>query len=128
MASSFKLSTEAVNKSADAVLSLLDGGKLRIYSGPPGVIGSVLLAELSFGSPAFAPSAEGVARSRAILQENSAKGTGVAQWFRAFSRTLTPVFDGSVGTTGADLNLSEVQIRFGAIVSVTEMTYTQPKG
>ena len=38
---------------------------------------------------------------------------------------VTGVMDGSVGTTGCDLNLNTTSIVIGATVSVTSMTITQ---
>jgi hypothetical protein len=53
-----KLSTVSRNAAADAVLARLDGGMLRIYTGPqpaspqaPAV--GTLLVELPFAAPAF---------------------------------------------------------------------------
>jgi len=38
------------------------------------------------------------------------------------------VYDGSVGTSGANLNLNSVAISSGAAVSVTSFTHTEDKG
>jgi hypothetical protein len=37
------------------------------------------------------------------------------------------IFDGTVGTSSADLNLNTTSIVIGAAVSVTALTYTQSK-
>jgi hypothetical protein len=39
----------------------------------------------------------------------------------------TAVFDGSVDTTGADLNLNATAIAAGATVAVSSLTYTEPQ-
>lgn len=133
MAHRFRLSTEAVNAAADAVTSLLDGGKLRIYGGtqPANANASAgfgtLLAELTFGTPAYGPAVAGVAAANIIAEDASADASGQATWFRALQPDDTPVFDGSVGTSGADLNLNTVSIVENAIVAVTSLTYTHPK-
>lgn len=133
MASNFKQANAAVNAAADAVCALLNGGKLRIYDGSQpatadtAVSGQTLLAELTFGNPAFAGASAGQATANAITQDSSADATGTAAWFRALKSDNTPVYDGSVGTSGADLNLNSVAIQAGAAVQISSLTYTQPK-
>lgn len=134
MANNFKLTNAAASAAADAVCTQCNSGKLRIYDGAQpsaaddAITTQVLLAELTFGNPAFAASVNGVATANAISPDTSADATGVAAWFRAMkSDGTTKVFDGSVGTSGADLNLNSVNIGQGAQVSVTALTDTQPK-
>jgi len=88
----------------------------------------VLLAELTFGNPAFGASVAGVATANAITGDTTADNTGTATWFRALkSDGTTVIFDGSVGTSGANLNLNSVAISAGAAVSVSSFSYTQSK-
>ncbi len=129
-----KLSNAAANASVDATTVLLNTGYLRIFSGTQATdadtaLGAqVLLAELRFGATAFGAAAAGVATANAITSDSAADATGTASWFRALkSDGTTVVFDGSVGTSGANLNLNSVAIQVGAAVSVTAFTYTQPK-
>ena len=112
------------------ITSACDGGYLRIYDGtkpdsPDTAVSTQhLLAELTFDSPAFTI-AVGIATAEAIGSDASADASGTATWFRAFgSDGTTPVFDGTVGTSGADLNLAAVDIGAGAIVAVTDLTVT----
>lgn len=135
MANNFDISNAAASAAADAVTSLVDGGTLRIYSGtkPAGpdsaLSGNTLLAELTFGNPAFGSASNGVATANGITADSSANATGTASFFRAFaSDGTTAVFDGEVGTTGSDLNLNSTSISSGAEVSISSFTYTQPKG
>jgi hypothetical protein len=129
MANNFQLA----NAAADAVCALLDGGKLRIYGGaqPASADDAVgaqpLLAELTFGNPAFGAALAGAATANAITADASANDTDTATWFRALKSDNTKVFDGSVGLLGCDLNLNSVAIQVGAQVSVTSLTYTQPR-
>lgn len=123
MANSFRLASVAVDAAADAVTALLNGGKLRIYSGSqPGKaddqVGSgTLLTEVSFGAKAFSPAVDGVAVARAILQ-SVALATGKATWFRTFTRGNESVYDGSVGIVDTDLILKSVEIQMGDRKSV----------
>ena len=134
MALTTKQANAAVNAAADAVCALLNNGYLRIYDGAQpatadtAVSGQTLLAELRFGATAFGAASGGVAAANAITKDSAAKATGTATWFRAFkSDGTTPVFDGSVGTSGCNLNLNSVAIQENAEVSVTSLEYTQPK-
>jgi hypothetical protein len=133
MALNAKISDAAANAAADAVVDLLDGGKLLIYDGSQpadadtAVTDQTLLAELTFGTPAFGDASGGVATANAITQDSSANATGTATWFRVTTSEDAAIFDGSVGTADANLVLNSVAIQAGATVSVTELTYTQPK-
>lgn len=132
MANNPVLSSQARNAAADAICALLNSGKLRIYDGaqpanPNTAISTqTLLAELTFGATAFGAASAGVATANAITGDTSADATGTATWFRTLkSDGTTPVFDGSVGTSNADLILGSVAIQAGAAVNVTSATYTE---
>ncbi len=134
MANNFKRADAAVNEEASKIGVLLNSGKLRIYDGSQpatadtAISGPVLLAELTFGATAFAAPSAGVAAANAITQCSSAAATGTAAWFRAFkSDGTTPVYDGSVGTAGCDLNLNSISIQIGGVVSVSSFQYTATK-
>lgn len=134
MALNPKLSNAAANAAADAVCVLLNNGYLRIYTtaqatdADTALGAQTLLAELRFGATAFGSAVAGVATANAITQDSSADATGTAAWYRALkSDGTTVVMDGSVGTSGANLNLNSVAIQSGAAVSISSMTYTQSK-
>lgn len=138
MANNPKLTNAAASAAADAVVDLVDGGAgaglLRIYDGTQPTtadtaIGSqVLLAELTMSDPAFGAASNGVATASAITADGSANATGTATWFTIVTSAGTRIFDGSVGTSSADLVLNTTSIVSGATVSVTAFTYTQGKG
>lgn len=135
MALNPKLSNVAANAEADAVAALANSGYLRIYDGSQpasadtALGAQVLLAELRFNATAFGSAAAGVATANAITNDSSANASGTAAWFRALeSDGTTVLFDGSVGTSGANLNLNSVSIVSGAPVSVTSLTFTAQKG
>jgi hypothetical protein len=138
MALTPSISTAAQNDAANAVVDRIDlgasPGELRIYSGTmPATVnaalsGNTLLAALVASDPAFGNAAAGVATAAAISSDTSADATGTATFFRFGSvnaGVFTPELQGSVGTSGADLNLSAVAITAGGTVSVTGFTYTQ---
>lgn len=135
MALTPKLSDAAANAAVDAVTALLNTGYLRIYDGSQpadadtAVGAQTLLAELRFNGTAFGAASNGAATANALTADASANASGTASWFRALkSDGTTVVFDGSVGTSGANLNLNSVAISSGAQVSVSAFTYTQSQG
>lgn len=139
MADTTRISNAAATAEADAFSDQLDNGYLRIYDSTGGTgqpatvdtaIGSqVLLAELRFSATASPAASNGVITFSALTADASANASGTASWFRAFkSDGTTAIWDGSVGTSGATLNLNSVAISSGAEVSVTSLTYTRNKG
>jgi hypothetical protein len=135
MALNPKLSHTGANAAADAVCALANSGLLRIYDGVQAtdantaVGAQTLLAELTMNVTAFGAAVGGVATANAITSDSSANATGTASWFRVVkSDGVTVLFDGSVGTSGCNLNLNTVSLVVAATVSVTALTYTQQEG
>lgn len=135
MANNPKMAALAVNAQADAISDLLDNGYLRIYDGTQPanantpVSTQVLLAELRFNATAAPSASGGTLTMNAITQDSSADNTGTATWFRALkSDGSAVVFDGSVGTSGCDINLGSTSITSGSSVGVTSMTFTVSAG
>jgi hypothetical protein len=131
MANNPFLSDAAAKAAADAVCALCNGGTIQIRSGSQpananAAATGTLLVTLTFAATAFgAASASGVATANAIGAAN-AVAAGTAAWFRALkSDGTTAVFDGSVGTSAADLVLSSVALVNGGNVAVSSLTYTQ---
>jgi hypothetical protein len=130
-----KDSVAARNGQLDNLTARLNNGYLRIYSGTKpasadtALSGNTLLAELRFGATAFGAASSGTATANAITQDASADATGTATFARLLSSDgTTAVIDITVGTSGAELNLSTTSIAAGVIVQVTSMTITQPDG
>lgn len=118
----------ARNAGVDAIVALANTGYLRIYDGTQPAAGGAAttkLAELRFGATAFGAAAAGVATANAITSDSSADATGTATWFRVLkSDGTTILWDGSIGTSGCNLNLNSTAIQVGAQVSVSAMTYS----
>lgn len=134
MALNTQLTNAIVTTQADALATALNTGYLRIYSGTQpatadtALSGNTLLAELRFSATAAPSATNGVLTFNAITQDSSADATGTASFFRCLgSNGTTVVMDGTVGTSGANLNLGTVSIVTGAIVSVTSFTHTVAK-
>lgn len=125
-------STTLRNATVDAITTAAGASALlRIYNGTPpanvgtALSGNTLLAELTCNST-FAPSASsGVLTLNSITSDSSADATGTASFFRIYkSDGTTAVLQGTVGTSGEDLNLNTTSIVSGAQVAVTSFTIT----
>jgi len=122
-----------VNASVNAVTAVLNSGFIAIYTGgQPSLNGGVTgtqLVELTFGATAFGNSScsAGTATATAnAITNGTATNTGTAGYFVLYrSDNTTVVATGSVGTSGADLNLSTLSIVSGAVVSCSSFTITQ---
>jgi hypothetical protein len=135
MATNPKYSDTMVNAEADAVGNALDLGYIRIYDGSQpanadtAVTTQVLLAELRFGADAFGAASAGTITANAITSDASANATGTATWARILASDGSTVwFDGSVGTSSANVILSTVSIVAAAVVSCSSLTFSVSKG
>lgn len=106
-----------------------NGALLRIYDGSRPATGgaaTTLLAELTCGTPFAGAAALGVLTANAITQDASANATGTATWFRIVqSDGTTFVLDGSVGTSGSDLNMTSTSIVATQPVSISSFVITE---
>ncbi len=133
MANDVRLSDACANAAVNAIVDLLNSGKILIYSGTrpttadDAVSTQTLLAQLTFGNPAFGDAADGVAIANVITADSSADADGTATWFRVTTSTDGKMFDGTVGTSGCDLNLNTTSIVEGAEVSCTSFRVTLPQ-
>jgi len=127
-----KLPTAVRNARLDAITTYAGTSPIiRIYSGTAptdantALSGNTVLAELACSS-SLAPSASGgVLTLSTITQDSSADNTGTASFYRWLKSDATTVIQqGTVGTSGADLNLNTVSIVAGGPVSVTSWTLT----
>ena len=116
---------DAINTAANAGVG---AALIRIYDGTRPATGgtaTTLLAELTASDPMFGASASGQLTASAITQDSSANATGTATWFRVVDSAGTTVMDGSVGTSGSDLNLTTTSITATQPVSITSFVLTE---
>jgi hypothetical protein len=132
--------TQATGAAAlDAIVDRIDAGAgagtIKIFAATiptdadTAVGAQVLLATLTFSDPAFgnATSASpSVATASAITDDTSADATDTAAWFRIADSNALTVMDGTVGTSGDDINFNTVAFVSGATVSITSLTVSHP--
>ncbi len=134
-----KISTNTADLMLSALSSALNAGLIRLYGGTePATANTALssnpqLAELTFANPAFAsPAASGADRiltANAITQDSSADADGTATFFRALNTAGTVTYyQGTVGTSGQQMNLTATNIVAGGVVSVSSLSITLPTG
>jgi hypothetical protein len=132
MPSNWKVKATAKNAGLDAKYTTALGSNpiIRIYSGtqpasPDAALsGNTVLAELACSSAFAAAAASGVLTANAITSDSSADNTGTATWFSILTSGGTRIADGTVGTSGSDLNLNTTSIVAGAQVSISSLTIT----
>lgn len=116
-------STAARNKAADEVLALLNaggGGDLMFLTAADAEVATCALSGTAFGS-----ASSGTATANAISDDEDATG-GTTTKFELRDGNDNMVITGSVGlpSSGADIELSSVEIGAGDKVEVTSLTYT----
>jgi hypothetical protein len=121
----------SVIAAVNAFTALLNNGTLVIYTGSqPALNGSLtgtLLATLTFSATAFptaVASAGTVTATANAITNGIAGNTGTAGYFALVSSGSATVATGSVGTSGADLNLSTLSITSGQTVSCSSFLVT----
>ena len=122
------------NNQLDEVTGLVDAGsgagKVRIYSGTPpakvgtALSGNTLLAELALTDPAAGAASSGTLTFSAIADDVSADASGTASFARFLDSDNNAVIQGTVGTSGADINFNSVTFVAGGLVEITSFTVT----
>jgi hypothetical protein len=106
-------------------------GRLKIYDatgGTPANVGTalttqVLLVDLPLSATMAAAAAAGVLTFNAITTTNAA-ATGTAAFFRVTTSAGVAKAQGTVGTSGSDLNLNTTAIVSGGPVAISSAAWT----
>jgi len=133
-----------VDEIMDGVKAILRGCKIAIYSGTQpadadSVATGTLLVTISESGGAtgltWGEALAGVL-SKAVAEtwQGTAVATNTAGWFRCYqsgdvpanAETVLARFDGSVSTSGAQLNMSSTAIVLAAVQTISAFTFTQP--
>ena len=133
-----------VDEIMDGVRDILAGCKIAIYSGTQpadadSVAAGTLLVTISESGGAngltWGDAVAGVlSKAAAETWQGTAVATNTAGWFRCYqsgdnpanAETVLARFDGSVSTSGAQLNMSSTSIVSAAVQTISAFTFTQP--
>jgi hypothetical protein len=127
-----RLAAALANTLADAIdADLGNAGTVKIYSGSQPATADTaesgtLLATFTLGSPGFGAASGGVVTLNGVPLTVAAVATGTAGWFRMEKSGGANVLDGSVGTSGNQINLNTTSITSGVNVTITSGTITMP--
>lgn len=90
-------------------------------------LATLVMSATAFGAVSdAAPGA--IMTAAAITADSSADDTDTATWFRLLTQAGgTTIMDGSVGTSGADINFNTVAFTAGSQIEITSLTITQPE-
>lgn len=130
MALTPRLSAASRNLALNAALDVLNGGNVLILDGTQATdadtaIGAqVTLAQVGMNATAFAAASAGSKAANAFTADSSADATGTASWWRMRTSGSTAVWDGSAGTSGANINFNTTSVVSGASVNITGFTAT----
>ena len=131
MSTSTHLSQAAWDAALDAAIALANGGHVTIYDGVQPATPDVAvttqnaLVTLPLSNPAAAPTSGGTATMNAVGSA-TAGASGTASWFRVYSSGGAAVWDGSVGSSGADMNFPSTAFVSGSQYGVSSWTVSMP--
>jgi hypothetical protein len=130
MASNLKYAAALKNAQLDAITTQVGAsGLLKIYDGsqptnPDTALGSQVLLVTLTCNATFAPAASGGVLTLNAITNGTAGASSTATWFTLTTSGGTRKIEGTVGTSGADLNLNNTSINNGQTVSVSSFTIT----
>jgi hypothetical protein len=150
-AEGFAATTYIVCCKGGSLKDVFKDGVLKIYSGSQvtnadTAISGTLLVTVTLSSGTFvagafdnglefgAASSGAIAKAAAATWSGAAVASGTAGWFRLYANatdaggasTSLPRIDGSIGTSGADLNMSSTSITSGQTYTIDTFTLTLP--
>jgi len=135
-----QISYLAAKAALDNLLDLVDGGasfgyiEIRDGTKPTNcetASAGTLAATLTMSDPAFLAATDQNPNARAaadtISDDTSADATTTVTYFRVFDSNAVCIMQGTVGTSGADMNFNSVAFQSGANVSISSFLVTMPE-
>jgi hypothetical protein len=134
------ISDAAQNAACDSIVDLMDAGAsngtIQIRTGskpsdPNDAATGTLLATVPVNDPAFGNSGASVVGRADLagtlpLEDSSPVASGTAGWFRALDSNGNAVFDGTVGTSSADMIVNTTTVTAGVPFRITAGSFTIP--
>lgn len=134
MATNTHVSQAGWNAAINAITALANGGTVVIYDGSqPATPDVAVTSQNALVTMTLSATAAGSASSGSATMNAVASGVcgyaGTAAWFRVFASGGAAVWDGSVGTSGADMNFAaSLSFVSGITYGVTSWTFAMPTG
>lgn len=133
MASNLKIAQATAQAQAAALVgTFTNSSQVQVYSGTQpstpetALSGNTLLATIVLPASSAFSSSNGVMTAGAISNVTIG-ATATATFFRwTKSDGTTVIADGSVGTSGADMNLNSTSLVSGAVLATSSFTFTVP--
>lgn len=132
MSNTAQFDTATRNAFGDALIAQVgSNGRLKIYDGTmPASVGASLsgnnlLVDLPC-SATFAPSTSGGVVTLNAITTTNAVATGTASFCRITTSGGTAKLQGSIGLSGALVNVTDVNFVNGAPVAINSATFTMP--
>jgi hypothetical protein len=117
----------------NSITALANGGTVTVYTTPQpatpdtAVTTQTALVTMDLSATAAGSAVAGTATMNAVASE-VAGNTGAAVWFRVYASGGAAVWDGSVGTSGADMNFPTTSFVSGTTYGVSSWTVSMPVG
>lgn len=133
MSTNTHVSQAGWNAALSALTALANGGTVTIYNGSQpatpdvAVTSQVALVTLNLSATAAGSASAGTATMNAVTSA-VAGNSGTASWFRVYASGGAAVWDGDVGTSGADMNFTTTTFTSGVTYGVTSWTVSMPVG
>ncbi len=130
-----RISTASRDAMANGVRLLVDAGAgagtCKVYTGTQPTTANdaetgTLLATFTLADPAYSASSTGVAALAGTPRATTGLAAGTAGWFRVEDSTGANVFDGTVGTSGQQMNLNTLTVSVGVNLELTSGNITAP--
>lgn len=120
------LTTAAKNGACDGIVDLIDGGSGDATGDLAfATSGASVLCACNFSATAFGAASSGTATAAAISQGTATAGGTIAiALFR--NKANTEIFRCAVGTSGSDINLSQLTINISDTIDISSLTVTVP--
>jgi hypothetical protein len=140
MANNLFITNAVAGAMADAFTTAADAGTAAVIEFRTGsqpadadsavtgtLLGTVTFSATSFGG--FSDAAPGaLITANAITDDSSADATGTAGYWVMLTQTSGTVLAmGSIGTSGADINMNTLAFTSGSTISLTSFTMTHPE-
>jgi len=137
MAKLTRTSIEARIAGVNAKMALANGGVVRVYTGPrPATVEDpatgTLLSTGQLQATAFDGAVQDgtdvVADAKPIADDPAIAADGIAGWFRVYKADgTTGVFDGTCGTSNANMLFNQTSLVAGIRLTYTSLTYKEPQ-